>query len=131
MVTVGDLQRHIGDVSPISRRHMETIAVTSFRCVPVPSPYRPRLISDVGDVVQKMFPFSATVPDVSSSLSRRPVADCYDHMETRLYYLSSSTSIVCLIGFGEVITPTQTCEEQISSKVPEIFLLFSLSWLVL
>ena len=25
IVTVGDLLRHIGDVSPISRRHMETI----------------------------------------------------------------------------------------------------------
>ena len=28
IVTVGDLLRHIGDVSPISQRHMETIAVT-------------------------------------------------------------------------------------------------------
>ena len=32
-----------------------------------------------------MFPFNATVLDVSPSLFRRRVADCYDHMETRLY----------------------------------------------
>ena len=51
-----------------------------FRCVP----YYPRLIGDVGDITQKMFPFNATVPDVSLSLPRRCVADCYDHMETRL-----------------------------------------------
>ena len=48
------------------------------------SPYCPRLIGDIGDVVQKMFPLNATVPDVSPSLPRRRVADCYDHMETRL-----------------------------------------------
>ena len=32
-----------------------------------------------------MFPFNATVPDVSPSLPRRRVADFYGHMETRLY----------------------------------------------
>ena len=33
---------------------------------------------------EKMFSFNTTVPDVPPSLSRRRVADCYDHMETRL-----------------------------------------------
>ena len=28
IVTVGDLLQHIGEVSPISRQHMETITVT-------------------------------------------------------------------------------------------------------
>ena len=79
IVTVGDLLRHIRDVSPISRRHTETITVTiiwkqgfkthlnSFDA----SPYCPRLIGDVGDIPPKMFPFNATVPDVSLSLPRR------------------------------------------------------------
>ena len=34
-----------------------------------------------------MFPFNKTVADVSPSLPRRRVADCCDHMETRLYLL--------------------------------------------
>ena len=60
--------------------HMETTLQNHLNSFDA-SPYRPRLI---GDVIQKMFPFNAIVPDVSPSLSRRRVADCYDHMETRL-----------------------------------------------
>ena len=67
-VIVSICRRLVLDTSPIYR---------SRSCVR----YCPRLICDV---VQKMFPFNATVLDVSPSLSRRRVANLYDHMETRL-----------------------------------------------
>ena len=44
----------------------------------------PVLMGDVADVIQKMFPFNATVPNVSPSLLRRCFTDGYDHVDTRL-----------------------------------------------
>ena len=34
--------------------------------------------------MQKMLPFNSIVSDMSPSLPRRHVTDCYDHVETRL-----------------------------------------------
>ena len=62
-----------------------------------------------------MFPFNATFPDGTLNLPRRRVADCYDHMETRLYitidnntYFSSnsgSLSTSLMFGFGTSPSP--------------------------
>ena len=71
------------DMDTISSRSYLNQALNSsqlFQCVP----YCPRLICDVGNITKKMFPFDATVLDVSPNLPRRRVADCYDHLENKL-----------------------------------------------
>ena len=71
------------------------------------SPYCSCLIGDVGDITQKMLPFNATVPNVSLSLHRQCVTDCYNHMETRLY-LCYLLSYSCLIFYFLFLTQATT-----------------------